>query len=526
MLIFCLPYHYQCIILELERILDYYKQSVELMIKLIDNLITKKQSEMQYIIHHAQSQISRKKTAKAGIDEVNKKKALFWIPIYGTMLKRELELHQIVVDEVDASLETAKIQANSLNIDIRQYNAARSYVLTLYKKYNIPKGERYNASPILKRLKTLYDASLMPDTTRWKEMKYIISILTTFVEAHNEDVNPTVVTAPAIISKRDIDNARERVNQRSANPEANSGHRPKGQMAFDFIKPVEKTDLNDRIWLPVPASRKQEFIDRGAKWDANHKKGSKLWIPKTPQAAAMFQDVVPLMYRSNREKFEFPPIRPTAVGQNLWSIFDQTSWNHIRKISYDNAGHRCQLCGKQMGSLYKAVSTPEEFQKGGLVDCHEVWDWEIIDGHPDMGIQKLKRFLVVCKDCHFMFHEGYLRDKAANVGIEEKAVNYINYLRGQLNNCDQPTLMNQLAVDNAKWESTRGVDNWFMDLSHLGQQGFMMDHIPTLKEDNRAGVDYSMLAGVNFKLENGTFISAQRIEDVVKTKLITAKMGR
>ena len=46
---------------------------------------------------------------------------------------------------------------------------------------------------------------------------------------------------------------------------------------------------------------------------------------------------------------------------------------------HNRAGHRCQICGKQGGGLWSRLADPEERRRGGVVDCHEVWEWEVVD---------------------------------------------------------------------------------------------------------------------------------------------------
>ena len=99
-----------------------------------------------------------------------------------------------------------------------------------------------------------------------------------------------------------------------------------------------------RIWLPVSGARTREMVERGARVDKQRTRGSKLWIPVSERSK--LEEFLPLAFRRKPTQFSFPPIRHNAAKQNLWSMFDTSSWNHIRTTAYDRAGHRCQLCGK------------------------------------------------------------------------------------------------------------------------------------------------------------------------------------
>lgn len=281
----------------------------------------------------------------------------------------------------------------------------------------------------------------------------------------------------------------------------------KGQFLLD-LDGTGRTEEEPRIWLPVSASRTREMIERGARLDREApRRGSQLWVPVSERRK--LEAFLPLAFRAEPSRFSFPPIRHNAVGQNLWSVFDQQSWNHIRTTAYDRAGHRCQICGKQGGGLWsRLVSDPEERKKGGPVDCHEVWEWEVTDESKAVGVQRLSRLLVLCKDCHASFHESFVMWKAREVGIEDRAADHLKKLRMLINRCDGATLDAQLAGDRERWEANKGVSAWVIDLAHLAKQDYMADHTMVLKDGNRAGVTPALIGGIAFRTEDGTSFAA------------------
>ena len=283
-----------------------------------------------------------------------------------------------------------------------------------------------------------------------------------------------------------------------------AGGRTQLSLDFDGTGQVEE---EPRIWLPVSQSRTREMIERGARLDREGpRRGTKLWIPVSQRQK--LDQFLPLAFRAKATRFSFPPIRHNAAGQNLHSVFDRASWNHIRTTAYDRAGHRCQICGKQGGGLWSKITSAEERAKSGPVDCHEVWDWEITDAASGVGIQRLSRLIVLCKDCHGVFHEGFTLWKARQAGIEAEAEDYIRARRLLINRCDGATLDAQLQADSAKWEQAKGVGTWVLDLSHLAAQDFMADQTLVLQEGNRAGVTPAQIGGISFSTEDGTAFAA------------------
>jgi hypothetical protein len=276
-----------------------------------------------------------------------------------------------------------------------------------------------------------------------------------------------------------------------------------GQMFMDFSG-NGRHDVVRRIWLPVPQSRRNELIGLGAKWDPEGpKRGSRLWVPV--EDAAKFDSVLPLAFRSKPTRFEYPPIRHGAVGQNLGKVFDKESWNRLRFDAYDRAGHRCQICGKQGGKFWEKIATDSERRTSGPVDCHEIWEWSIpIPGIP-VGIQKLKRLLVVCKDCHLCFHEGYALSKASKVGLEEEARERIEKLRMLTNRMNRKSVKELVEKSRREWEENKSITRWILDLSMVSAQEIMHDHILVLDPRNAAGVTPDMVGGIRFRYMGETY---------------------
>ena len=142
------------------------------------------------------------------------------------------------------------------------------------------------------------------------------------------------------------------------------------------------------------------------------------------------------------------------------------------------------------------------------MECHEVWEWHVPDPASGVGIQRLKRLLTICPDCHLAFHSGRTLQEARKEGIEQQAEDYIKTRRMLLNRCDGATLDAQIAQDSAEWEDNKSVQSWVVDLSHLASQDFMADHTMVLRSDNKAGIGPDQIGGIAFQTDDGVAYQA------------------
>lgn len=296
-------------------------------------------------------------------------------------------------------------------------------------------------------------------------------------------------------------------------------------------KPVEAPtpvlQIEDyRVWLPVRNSKRtiENLVGMGARLDETVEWGTKLWVPHD-QIGNIPDNYLPLMHRSRGAGLTFPPISPHAVGQNLWSIFDKPTWDHIRSELYRMTNYSCRVCGGRVREVFDLIAPERDRESPSPVDCHEVWDWNV--KHPDqsVGIQKLDRFLVVCKDCHMMFHEGYWARRADEAGFDANDFREkLNEIREAVNHVDRQTLEHELEAAREQWNDAKDVGTWIMDLSALAGESFMADFVPTLRADNRAGVTEDMIAGIAFRTEDGREFNAASPEDLAQ-RAATARQG-
>jgi cell division septum initiation protein DivIVA len=426
---------------------------------------------------------------------------LAWLPLVGNAASRAAAAARAALESADAAWEGITSRAETAAGLMASARAARAEVVRSEARARrsgpVPPGLPERVAALLARVRFVADTDGR-DASRAGRLAHRTFALAREAAALADawDGAPLPpIPQPAAMEQP----------QRHNVPAVSLPHR-RTQMALDFDGTGQTVD-EQRIWLPVSASRTREMVERGARVDRNApRRGSQLWIPVSERQR--FAAFLPLAFRPQTPKFSFPPIRHGAAGQNLWTVFDRSSWNHVRTTAYDRAGHRCQVCGRQFGGLWTRITPAEDRAKSGPVDCHEVWDWEVTDPAGGVGIQRLKRLLVLCKDCHGAFHAGHTLWRAREAGLGAEADDYIKARRMLLTRSDGATLEAQLADDREAWEENKGVVAWVIDLSHLAAQDFMADHTLVLQENNRAGVGAALIGGIAFRTEDGTAFGA------------------
>jgi len=78
-------------------------------------------------------------------------------------------------------------------------------------------------------------------------------------------------------------------------------------------------------------------------------------------------------------------------GQNVRTQCPDKVWDRLRRITYRNAKHRCEICGET--GLDQGRTHP--------VECHEIW---VID--EEKKIQRLDGLIALCPLCHEVIHAG------------------------------------------------------------------------------------------------------------------------
>jgi hypothetical protein len=136
-----------------------------------------------------------------------------------------------------------------------------------------------------------------------------------------------------------------------------------------------------------------------------------------------------------------------------------------------------------------------------------------------IGIQRLKRLLVVCPDCHMMFHEGFARRKARDLGIEDDVIEGIRKRRMLVTRTSRDGLDRSLEKAKQHLLTMTGADRWVMDLSVLGNQQFMADRIPVMREYNDAQFPPECVGGLSFETDAGRVFPSRTANEIYRELL-------
>lgn len=105
-------------------------------------------------------------------------------------------------------------------------------------------------------------------------------------------------------------------------------------------------------------------------------------------------------------------IPKTCHGSNVRTLIPKKYWERLRKKSYEDANHQCEICG-QKGK--------DQGYKHDL-ECHEIWSYTT-----ETGVQKLEGLISLCPLCHLCKHIGRaLAMRKSKVAFDHmKAINNI-----------------------------------------------------------------------------------------------------
>ncbi len=133
----------------------------------------------------------------------------------------------------------------------------------------------------------------------------------------------------------------------------------------------------------------------------------------------------------------------SAWGKNLRSELSKKNWDKLRKQTYENAGHHCEIC---MGQGRKHP-----------VECHEVWDY-----NHKTKVQKLIGLVALCPACHQVKHFGLAQIQ----GREKQALAQMKKVNGWTEREAREHVR-----DAARLWNERSTYEWTLDLSWLTTVG-------------------------------------------------------
>jgi 5-methylcytosine-specific restriction endonuclease McrA len=133
----------------------------------------------------------------------------------------------------------------------------------------------------------------------------------------------------------------------------------------------------------------------------------------------------------------------TSWYDNVRSKVSADEWNVIRKISYEKANHKCEICGdtgKNQGFKHN-------------VECHEIWEY-----NDENHTQKLTGLISLCPYCHKVKHPGLAKIKGESDIVIKQLMKVNDITKKEA----EDYLKNVFNV----WQ-IRSKSNWTVDITYL-----------------------------------------------------------
>lgn len=212
------------------------------------------------------------------------------------------------------------------------------------------------------------------------------------------------------------------------------------------------------IPLCVSYSDKDKVKKLGAVWDPSIKS----WFWPFEENRKLVKRWLPKIYQSNLKP---PYILPRLVPEPLWNLnlrllLTKEQWDSLRKLTYEQSGHRCTICG------CRGEKWP--------VECDEEWLYEY-NGPSKPAMVYFKGLQSLCPSCHQVHHFG----KARVDGYNDIAMARLM----ALNDWSSVSYAKEV-VDKAfkEWEIRSSQDKWLFNSDVLEQKyGIYIEEKPYLK---------------------------------------------
>ncbi|MFJ3826012.1 DUF5710 domain-containing protein [Streptomyces nodosus] len=206
----------------------------------------------------------------------------------------------------------------------------------------------------------------------------------------------------------------------------------------------------EHAWLDVPFSEKDEAKAHGARWDP----GAKRWYAPRPDMPGLrrwttLPDVPNLLPGEDRSFGSglFVDLVPQSCWfTNVRSCVSARDWERLRRVITGCAGQRCEVCGRG-----------EERDVRRWLEAHERWEYDSV-----AGVQRLRRLMCLCTDCHAATHFGLAEVR----GRREEALAHLRTVARMSRSEAEDHVRAAFAV----WRE-RSVRPWTLDLGILTNVG-------------------------------------------------------
>lgn len=219
--------------------------------------------------------------------------------------------------------------------------------------------------------------------------------------------------------------------------------------------------VDNRTWLDVPFSEKDEAKAQGARWDP----AARRWYAPRPgmtaldrwQALPDVPDLLPGEDRSFGSGLFVDLVPNTCWFTNARSCVSERDWERLRRMIINRAGRRCELCHRG-----------EDRDSRRWLEVHERWAYD-----DKARVQALRRLICLCTDCHTTTHFGL----ASLNGKDGEAFEHLCAVT-----ClPEDEAERQIDAAFELWQ-TRSLAEWKLDLSILVNAGITVTKPPSARE--------------------------------------------
>jgi len=154
---------------------------------------------------------------------------------------------------------------------------------------------------------------------------------------------------------------------------------------------------------------------------------------------------------NSKPKLTIELVPKTCHFSNVRTCVSTSDWDKIRKISYENAKNKCEICGdtgKNQGHKHN-------------VECHEIWNYD-----EETLTQKLIGLISLCPKCHMVKHIG----RSIAIGGENICYRQL----AKVNKWTQTQIQNHI-VESFDRHKLLSKHQWKLDISILSEEPYNID---------------------------------------------------
>lgn len=142
-------------------------------------------------------------------------------------------------------------------------------------------------------------------------------------------------------------------------------------------------------------------------------------------------------------KLKIELVPSTSWTDNVRALLSKKQWDYLKSQVYAKSYYTCEICGG-IGPKHP-------------VECHEVWTF-----NNKNSIQKLKKMIALCPNCHMVKHIGLAEVRGQKVTAMRHLM-YVNNMTWKQ--------AETYVIECFKLWAERSKKTWTLDLSHLKEYG-------------------------------------------------------